>query len=66
MALSLPDSVKEIRDEMDRSAPSALTEFNERMIRAGYLEIDAAMYSGFRFILHISAMVRVVSAIFRA
>lgn len=49
---SLVDSVKEIRDEIDRSAPSALGEFNERMIRAGYLEIDAPMYSGLRYILH--------------
>ena len=49
---SLADTVKEIRDEMDRSAPSALTEFNERMMRAGYIEIDAPMYSGLRYILH--------------
>jgi hypothetical protein len=49
---SLVDSVNEIRESMNRDDPAALAEFNERMIRAGYLEIDAAMYSNFRFALH--------------
>jgi len=50
--ISLVDLVKEIRESMIRDDPTALAEFNERMIRAGYLEIDAAMYSNFRFALH--------------
>lgn len=49
---SLVDSVKEIRNEMDLAAPGILAEFNERMIRAGYLEIDAPMYSSLRYTLH--------------
>lgn len=49
---SLADSVKEIRDSIGRDDPAALAEFNERMIRAGYLEIDAAMYANSRFTLH--------------
>lgn len=50
--ISLVDSVNEFREAMNRDDPAALAEFNERMIRAGYLEIDAAMYSNFRFALH--------------
>jgi len=49
---SLVDSVKEIRESINRDDPAALADFNERMIRAGYLEIDAAMYFEFRFALH--------------
>jgi hypothetical protein len=48
---SLVESVKEIRAAMQAAAPSILAEFNERMIRAGYLEIDAPMYEDFRFVL---------------
>jgi hypothetical protein len=49
---SLAELVKEIRDSMGRDDPAALDQFNERMIRAGYLEIDAAMYANSRFTLH--------------
>jgi hypothetical protein len=52
IGLTLSDSVKEIRESIDRDDPAALAEFNERMIRAGYLEIDAAMYANFRVTLH--------------
>jgi Putative PD-(D/E)XK family member, (DUF4420) len=47
---SLADTVKEIRDEI-HSIPAALAEFNEKIIRAGYLEIDSAMYTSFRCML---------------
>ena len=49
---SLADLVNELRGEINRSVPSALAEFNEKMIRAGYLEIDAPMYVGLRYMLH--------------
>jgi hypothetical protein len=49
---SLADSVKELRGAMQAAEPSILAEFNERVIRAGYLEIDAPIYENFRFVLH--------------
>jgi hypothetical protein len=49
---SLSDSVLELRGAMQAVEPPALAEFNGRMIRAGYLEIDAPMYENFRFVVH--------------
>jgi hypothetical protein len=49
---SLAELVKQIRESIDRDDPATLVEFNERMIRAGYLEINAEMYSTLRFALH--------------
>jgi hypothetical protein len=47
----LAETVKGIREEV-LSMPATLSDFNEKMIRAGYLEIDTAMYDSFRFKLH--------------
>jgi hypothetical protein len=49
---SLSDSVMELRGAMQAAEPSALAEFDERMIRAGYLEIDVPMYENCCFVLH--------------
>jgi hypothetical protein len=49
---SLSDSVMELRRAMQAAEPSALAEFNERIIRAGYLEIDAPMYESCCVVLH--------------
>jgi hypothetical protein len=49
---SLPSTVIEVRDDIIRSAPAALSVFNERLMRAGYLELDAALYDGSSLLLH--------------
>jgi hypothetical protein len=48
---SLPDVVLEIRIEVGRSTPLAVSSFNERLIRAGYLDLDARLYDGSRFVI---------------
>ena len=49
---SLPGMIDKIRDEILRLSPAALTSFKERLMRAGYLELDAALYEGSRLLLH--------------
>ena len=49
---SLSNLVAVIHDEIVRSAPAAVTDFNERLMRAGYLELDTTLYEGSRLVLH--------------
>jgi hypothetical protein len=49
---SLTESIRELRAAILAAEPAILAEFNERIMRAGYLEIDAPMYETFRFLLH--------------
>ena len=49
---SLSSTVAEIRDEIVRSSPASLSAFDERLMRAGYLELDAALYGGSSILLH--------------
>jgi hypothetical protein len=49
---TLSSLVASIHDEITRLSPGALPDFRERLLRAGYLELDHGLYESFRFALH--------------
>jgi Putative PD-(D/E)XK family member, (DUF4420) len=48
---SLCGAVLEIRNAIARSAPSALSVFNEKLMRAGYLDLDSRLYDGLSVVM---------------
>jgi hypothetical protein len=49
--LTLPEHVGNFRRRIDRGSPSASGEFNDKLMRAGYLDADAEVYGGTRTML---------------
>jgi Putative PD-(D/E)XK family member, (DUF4420) len=49
---SLSGVIWKIRDDIARSSPHALSAFNERLIRAGYLDLDSDAYDGLYLVMH--------------
>jgi hypothetical protein len=47
---SLPSHVESIRREIADSSPATVPEFEDRLLRAGYLDVDAPLYSSALFI----------------
>lgn len=43
---SLSQQVSGVRNEIASSSPTALSTFNERLLRVGYLDLDARLYDG--------------------
>jgi hypothetical protein len=48
--ISLPNHVAAIRREIADSSPSTVPEFEDRLLRAGYLDLDASLYSSTLFV----------------
>jgi hypothetical protein len=47
---SIPDAVREIRDEIKRLAALSNSSFEEKLLRVGYLDVDRDFYDALRFV----------------
>jgi Putative PD-(D/E)XK family member, (DUF4420) len=49
---SLSDVIQSIREEIDRSAPNARTGFDDRLLRARFLDVDRQQHDSITYLLH--------------
>jgi hypothetical protein len=47
---NLPSHVETIRREIARESPAVVPEFEDRLLRAGYIDVDAPLYGSVRFV----------------